>query len=142
MHITQIYFDSAEYKKMLRLRDDVLRKPLGIELDLSKLGNEETDFLIGCFEEEEIMGCVILSPLSETELKLRQMAVAIELQGAGLGTEIMAWAEEFARFKGYKKIIMNARKYAIPFYEKMGYTVYGNEFTEVSIPHFKMEKEL
>ena len=127
---------------MIQLRDDVLRKPLGIELDMSKLGNEEADFLIGCFEEEEIIGCVILSPLNETALKLRQMAVIPSLQGSGIGTEIVFWAEAFATYKGYKRIEMHARKYAIPFYEKLGYKVYGEEFTEVTIPHYSMFKEL
>jgi predicted GNAT family N-acyltransferase len=37
---------------------------------------------------------------------------------------------------------MHARKTAVVFYEKLGYTSTGNEFTEVSIPHFVMEKRL
>ncbi len=127
---------------MLELRDEVLRKPLGISLDLSKLGNDATDFLIGCFEEDTIIGCVILSPLNPNTLKLRQMAVKKDFQGLGFGAAIVEWAEDFALFQGYKNIVMNARKYAIPFYEKLGYTVVGDEFTEVGIPHFKMEKEL
>jgi len=54
----------------------------------------------------------------------------------------MNYAENIARDAGYKKIIMHARKTAIGFYEKLGYTVTGNEFTEVSIPHYVMEKKL
>lgn len=127
---------------MLQLRDEVLRKPLGLDLDLSKLGHDDTDFLIGCFEEETIIGCVILSPLSTEDLKLRQMAVHEDYQGFGIGREIAIWAEDYAIFKGYKKIQMNARKYAIPFYEKLGYMVSGEEFMEVTIPHFLMSKLL
>jgi predicted GNAT family N-acyltransferase len=37
---------------------------------------------------------------------------------------------------------MHARKHAIGFYEKMGYKVKGDEFEEVTIPHFLMEKHL
>jgi predicted GNAT family N-acyltransferase len=142
MHITEITINTPEYEQMLRLRDEVLRKPLGIDFDISKLGNEATDFLIGCFQEETIIGCVILSPLNDTELKLRQMAVGKDFQGLGIGTEIVGWAEDFARYKGYKQMQMHARKYAVPFYEKLGYEVYGEEFTEVSIPHFAMRKDL
>jgi predicted GNAT family N-acyltransferase len=37
---------------------------------------------------------------------------------------------------------MHARKDAIGFYEKQGYKISGDEFTEVTIPHFVMEKKL
>ncbi len=142
MHINEIKIDTPEYQEMVTLRDDVLRKPLGITLDLTKLGNEATDFLIGCYEEEELIGCVILTPLNSQELKLRQMAVHANWQGCGIGSEIVGWAEDFARHQGYSLIRMNARKYAIPFYEKLGYSTYGDEFLEVGIPHLAMQKEL
>jgi len=37
---------------------------------------------------------------------------------------------------------MHARKTAIGFYEKSGYSVIGDEFTEVGIPHFEMVKKI
>ncbi|MEO8175011.1 MAG: GNAT family N-acetyltransferase [Sediminibacterium sp.] len=37
---------------------------------------------------------------------------------------------------------MHARESAVGFYEKHGYKVVGDEFVEVTIPHFIMEKEL
>jgi len=39
-------------------------------------------------------------------------------------------------------MVMHARKTALGFYEKLGYNVVGDEFTEVTIPHFVMEKNL
>jgi predicted GNAT family N-acyltransferase len=37
---------------------------------------------------------------------------------------------------------MHARKNSIGFYEKMGYAIASDEFTEVTIPHYVMEKKL
>jgi predicted GNAT family N-acyltransferase len=37
---------------------------------------------------------------------------------------------------------MHARKTALGFYEKLGYRVAGDEFIEVTIPHYVMEKDL
>jgi predicted GNAT family N-acyltransferase len=54
----------------------------------------------------------------------------------------MLFAENLARDRGYKKITMHARKNAIGFYEKMGYVRIGNEFEEITIPHYLMEKKL
>jgi predicted GNAT family N-acyltransferase len=39
-------------------------------------------------------------------------------------------------------MVMNARKTAVGFYEKLGYNAKGDEFEEVTIPHFLMEKTL
>jgi predicted GNAT family N-acyltransferase len=39
-------------------------------------------------------------------------------------------------------ILLHARKYAAAFYTVMDYQVVGDEFTEVGIPHFMMEKEI
>ena len=41
-----------------------------------------------------------------------------------------------------KKIVLNARKTAVGFYEKLGYERKGDMFTEVGIAHFKMHKYL
>ena len=38
--------------------------------------------------------------------------------------------------------LMHARANAVGFYEKMGYKVIGDEFIEVTIPHYVMEKRL
>jgi predicted GNAT family N-acyltransferase len=133
---------SPEYPAMLDLRDAVLRKPLGMELDRSSLSDEVNDFLVICMEEDKMLGCVILSLVSGNTLKLRQMAVAEDAQGKGIGSMIVEWAEKLAFEKGYRTIEMHARKYAIPFYEKAGYSAYGEEFNEVGIPHIRMQKQL
>jgi ribosomal protein S18 acetylase RimI-like enzyme len=70
------------------------------------------------------------------------MAVNNNLQGKGIGASIMSFAENLARDKGYRNMIMHARNTAIGFYEKFGYKVKGGEFTEVNLPHHVMEKVL
>jgi predicted GNAT family N-acyltransferase len=39
-------------------------------------------------------------------------------------------------------MVMHARKSALGFYEKLGYTPEGDEFEEVTIPHYLMRKKL
>jgi hypothetical protein len=38
--------------------------------------------------------------------------------------------------------MMHARKTAVGFYEKQGYEILGDEFLEVSVPHYEMRKKL
>jgi len=109
---------------------------------LQELEKEKSDILIGCFDEDKLEGCCLLTETGQGEVRLRQMAVISGLQGKGLGRALMQFAENIARDRGYKKITMHARKTAIGFYEKLGYKTTGNEFVEVTVPHFTMEKNL
>jgi ribosomal protein S18 acetylase RimI-like enzyme len=53
------------------------------------------------------------------------MAVQNNLQGKGIGASMMSFAETVARDKGYKKLMMHARKTALGFYEKLDFKVKG-----------------
>jgi GNAT superfamily N-acetyltransferase len=143
MALKILYHGSKEYKQMVDLRMQILRKPLGLSFTPEELAREKDDILIGCFEDDDIMeGCCLLTKDGEKTVRLRQMAVTSGLQGKGIGRVLMNFAENIARDRGFKKISMHARKNAIGFYEKLGYKIVGNEFFEVTIPHYVMEKEL
>ncbi len=133
---------TKEYKQMVQLRNDILRKPLGLSFTEDELEKEKEEILIAAFEEEKILGCCMLITVDNGTVRLRQMAVLNNLQGKGIGRALMQFAENIARDRGFRKITMHARKTAIGFYEKLGYAVSGAQFEEVSLPHFVMEKVL
>jgi predicted GNAT family N-acyltransferase len=142
MALKQIDHGSKEYKQMVQLRNEILRKPLGLALKPEELEQEKDDILIGAFDEDKILGCCLLTKHDNNTLKLRQMAVQNNLQGKGIGASIMSFAEDLARDKGYRKLMMHARDNVIGFYEKYGYKVKGDQFTEVTVPHHVMEKRI
>jgi N-acetylglutamate synthase-like GNAT family acetyltransferase len=142
MALKIIDHDSKEYLQMVKLRLDMLRKPLGLKFDKEELEKEKEDVLMGAFEDDRILGCCLLTRIDDNAVRLRQMAVPNSLQGRGIGRALMVFAENIARDMGYKTLIMHARKTAIGFYEKLGYSTIGKEFVEVTIPHFVMEKAL
>ena len=131
-----------EYQQMIQMRNDILRKPLGLAFTTEELEKEKEEVLIGAFEEEKMLGCCMLVREDDNNCRLRQMAVLNNLQGKGIGRALMHFAENIARDLGYRKIIMHARKTAVGFYEKLGYSVIGEEFLEVTLPHYVMEKKL
>jgi GNAT superfamily N-acetyltransferase len=133
---------SKEYQQMIKLREDILRKPLGLGFDPHELEEEKDNMLIGAFEDEKMLGCCMLVEEKPGTVRLRQMAVLNDLQGKGIGRALMNFAENLARDGGYQVLSMHARKNAIGFYEKMGYKVASDEFIEITIPHFVMEKQL
>lgn len=133
---------SKEYRQMVDLRYQILRKPLGLAFLEEDLAAEKHDILLGCFEDDNLEACCILTQTDPKTVRLRQMAVSSGLQGKGIGRVLMTFAENIARDHGYKRLTMHARKSALGFYEKHGYNVCSEEFEEVTIPHYVMEKEL
>jgi ribosomal protein S18 acetylase RimI-like enzyme len=133
---------TREYEQMVKLREDILRKPLGLSFTSDELELERNNLLMAAFEDNIMLGCCMLVEEIPGTVRLRQMAVLNPLQGKGIGKALMQFAENLARDRGYKKITMHARKNAIGFYEKMGYKKIGDEFQEITIPHYVMEKEL
>ena len=133
---------STEYQQMVKLRDDILRKPLGLGFTQEELEKEKSNIHIVAYEDERMLGCCMLVEEEPQTVRLRQMAVMNDLQGKGVGKALMQFAENIARDRGYRRITMHARKNALGFYEKMGYKTTGSEFHEITIPHYVMEKEL
>jgi len=142
MALKQIDHGTREYQQMIKLRDDMLRKPLGLSFAPEELEQEKENMLIGAFEDDEMLGCCMLVEEKPGTVRLRQMAVLNDLQGKGIGRALMGFAENLARDRGYKIMSMHARKNAVGFYEKMGYKITSPEFIEVTIPHYVMEKQL
>jgi len=133
---------SKEYKQMVDLRTQILRKPLGLSFSKEDLEKEKDNLLIAAYEDDEMLGCCMLIQVTPDTVQLRQMAVKAGLQGKGIGRVLMQFAENIARDRGNKTIFMHARKVAAGFYEKLGYKIVGKEFTELNIPHFNMVKSL
>lgn len=133
---------SADYEKMVALRYDILRKPLSLSFTPEELERDKEDILIGAFDEDRILACCILTRFDAERCQLRQMAVHKSQQGKGVGGQLLQFAENLACDRGYLRMMMHARKTAVGFYEKLGYTVVGDEFDEVTIPHFLMQKIL
>ena len=142
MALRFIDYGSPEYKEMIALRMEILRKPLGLSFNEEDLAKEKDDILLGAFEDDQLVACCILTKVSEETCKLRQMAVHEKMQRNGIGAALMHFAENVARDAGFKSMIMNARKTAQGFYEKLGYKADGNEFIEVTIPHYEMRKNI
>ena len=137
-----IKYGTADYDKMVALRYKILRAPLGLTFSAEYLEKEKEDILCVCENEGQIVGCCILTPVDKFVVQLRQMAVDDSVQKKRIGARLLLFAEESAKEIGFDKIVLHARKVAIGFYLKYNYDIVGDEFEEVGIPHFEMQKIL
>ncbi len=141
--VKEIFITEPEYGGVYDLREEVLRKPLGLSLENEDLSADETDTILAAMQDGNVIGCVMLQPKDNETIKLRQMAVTPAMQGKNIGRLLVQHAEEMARHRNYTRIILHARDIAEGFYKKLGYTTLpGEKFTEVGIPHVVMEKTL
>ncbi len=142
MTLIEIKYGSNEYEKMLELRREILRRPLGLNFQEDELLSEREDILLAAFNGGELIACCILSDQGLNKIKLRQMAVRKNLQKKGIGRALLLFAEKTARQKRFQTITLHARIKAKGFYEKNGYNILGEVFEEVGIPHICMQKDL
>jgi GNAT superfamily N-acetyltransferase len=136
-------WESPEYWKAIEIRRIVLRFPLGKNYTMADFESEKDEEFFGCFTEQgKCMATISAKKIHFSTWKMRQFAVHPSFQKIGIGQQMVHFYERAALEKGIKKIEFHARKTAVEFYKKLGYAVISNEFLEVGIPHFKMEKVL
>ncbi|MBC8064688.1 MAG: GNAT family N-acetyltransferase [Chlorobia bacterium] len=142
LKIRTVRHGSPEYWETIQLRRRILRTPLGLDFDPEDLEKEVRDLHIAGFDLARLVGCLVLTPENAEDIKMRQVAVDDQIQGKGIGTELVIFSERLARDRGYKRMVLSARDTAVPFYERLKYAKEGDEFEEVTVPHWRMVKEL
>jgi len=130
------------YSRERDLRFRVLRQPLGFEegAEIFDFENESTHVV--ALEDDQVVGCVLFCPDGQGSGRLFQMAVHPKLQGQGLGRDLVRFLEVALAEQGLSEITMHAREQAVGFYERLGYSCYGQPFTELGVPHRHMRRAL
>jgi 8-oxo-dGTP pyrophosphatase MutT (NUDIX family)/N-acetylglutamate synthase-like GNAT family acetyltransferase len=130
------------YPEELELRFRVLREPLGLARSEVTFPFEDQSLHLVASQAGTVVGCVLFHPEDAHGGRLFQMAVTPALQGRGLGARLVTALEEELRRRGFTHVHLHARANVVPFYERLGYEVYGEPFTERTIPHRHMRKTL
>lgn len=143
MFVTSVEFGTPAYDATVDLRWRLLRIPLGLAFSPADFKDEYLDFHLACFSDDyELLACMVLTSIDEKTVRMRQVAVVEKYQGKGIGSFFVQESETFARQQGFESIMCHARDTAVAFYKRLGYEIYGEPFTEVTIEHFRMRKKL
>jgi GNAT superfamily N-acetyltransferase len=138
----EVVFGSDDYRASVALRFAVLRQPFGLPWEPGAFDDEDVSIHLGCFAGEALVGTLVLRPVDDGALKMRQVAVAFERQRQGIGSLLVRRAEQVARERGYAVITAHARETAVDFYRRHGYEVLGEPFLDLGIPHREVRKRL
>ena len=138
----QISTRDPEYALEKDLRNRVLRLPLGLHLsELDVREEDEQVHLVAMDDRAQVIGCVLVS-FSGNDAKARQLAIDGACRGRGVGTRLMKQAEQAVLARNIRTVALHGRVTARGFFEKLGYTAVSEVFTEVTIPHIAMQKDL
>ena len=130
-----------EFKEYDLFRWNILRKPLGKDISSLKDEYDRSAFHLVGIKNKKIIACGRLHFNRTDEAQIRYMAVSEDLQGNGIGKQILKLLENNAIENNAKKIVLNARDHAIDFYRTLGYkTVEKYNGSDTGIPHTTMEK--
>jgi len=129
VQLTQSY-GAADLEQIQALRYEVLRKPLGLPVStaLFEGDNVASTVHLLAFGCEGLVGCAtLLTDLLKPQIQLRGMAVRPELQGKGIGKQIVDLSKRLAKEK-VCSLWCNARESAVDFYTKQGWTIQSDFF--------------
>ena len=93
-------------------------------------------------QERAIATCRIFEKEEKGVYMFGRMAVLKELRGKNLGRKMIEAAQKYVSESGGKRIILHAQLHAKGFYEKNGFSAYGETDSEQGCPHIWMEKKL
>jgi GNAT superfamily N-acetyltransferase len=134
----------ADWQSYFDLRWRVLRAPWNQPRGSERDDHEDQSIhLMLCDSSRRAAAVGRLHFLSATEGQIRYMAVDEAFVGRGLGSRILCELEHRALVAGVSRLVLNARKGAVPFYLKHHYAIAGPADTLFgAIEHFRMEKKI
>lgn len=143
VEIRRITIQDPLYQKERILRNIVLLRPIGLP-DHAWEMNDDKSWHFVAMDNNSLIGCVVLFPTNKekTTAQLMQMAIDPAHQGKGVGKMLVNYLLDFSKQQGVSEVTCHSRKNVNPFYQKLGFEIYGEAFTEVGIPHNHMKIQI
>ena len=129
-------FDEQYASEIRHIRNEVFTKEQQIDEDMDFDGQDRdaVHVLVVC------QGKYVGTGRMLNDGHIGRLAVLREYRGQGLGAQAVLALVKEAKKIGVKRVYLGAQKHAVGFYKKLGFSVYGEPYTEVNIKHVYMEK--
>jgi predicted GNAT family N-acyltransferase len=140
LEIKQVEYDGVEFERCFQIRLEVFVHEQSVPLEEERDEHDATALHFLATENGDPLATarVILKNAGATA-KITRVAVAKPARGRGIGAALIREIEISVPVSEY---LLDAQTHALPFYERLGYQRYGEEFMEAGIPHFHMRKRL
>jgi len=136
-----VEYRSSAYTDVLALQEAILREPVGLKFTPEEVADDKDYLHIGGYINEELCCATALVPEGDN-VRMIRVATAPAFQNRGIGTLLLKYCEGLVKERGFTMITLNARERAVPFYQRSGYSIEGEMFMKLEIPHLKMFKKI
>ncbi len=147
--VTKVVIDSVRLEDVINTRHTILRAGQPRSSCYYPEDSYKNTIHYAAFIDDVLMGCASVYKESHPDFSLKQswrlrgMAVHQDLQGQGIGTQLLETCINHAIKNKADVIWCNARDNAVKFYKKSGFKIIGDEFELPNIgPHFLLAKNL
>lgn len=137
--LEELELGSVGFGAAWRLRCEVLLDPFGIDHELAREDDLRGRHL-ALMEAGQCVATLMLVPLDEETMRMRQVAVVGTRRRRGLGRRLVEQTEALLSREGGMKLVAHVRDEALPFYLALGYERVGEPFLEVGLAHHLVEK--
>lgn len=127
-------------KEAAQIREEVFVKEQGFREEFDSVDNNAHHVVLFA-EGEPVATCRYFTGKDGSYI-VGRIAVLKEHRGKKFGSTVLAAAEKEIKRSGGKSVILHSQLTATAFYEKLGYTAYGEIEPEEDCPHIWMRKEL
>ncbi|MCI8530700.1 MAG: GNAT family N-acetyltransferase [Lachnospiraceae bacterium] len=128
-------------KEAKRIREEVFMAEQGFQQEFDEIDKSAEHIVI--FETHiPVATCRVYVSENEDCYVVGRIAVEKTFRGKAYGAGILRAAENEVRKKGGRMVCLSAQERAVGFYEKQGYTAYGDSYLDEGCPHIWMKKEL
>lgn len=133
--------DDPIMSQVVDLRFDVLMAPFGVERDDNWNDDDPASHHLVAIEGDRAIGYARLLVEGGTG-QIRQVAVAFDRQGTGVGSQLMSEVCRKADEIGLEVVYLHARHTAEGFYQRLGFVTVTDDpfpYGRTGMPHVRME---
>ncbi len=140
LEIIQVKFGDSHWKQVRDIRFEVFIQEQKVDEQQEYDEYEEESHHFLALEEGHPAGTARWRT-TEKGIKLERFAVLASMRGKGVGAALVkaCLSEVLPLMKNGEEIYLHAQVQALPFYQKLGFTAFGDLFSEAGIEHRKMK---
>lgn len=131
------YCGDDRYSEVKKIRTEVFTNEQGADASGEFDLYDETALFALLYENGKAVAAARIAYI-QNNVKIGRIAVLKSCRGRGYGAVIVKAVMQRAFDDGARRVFVDAQNYAVPFYEKLGFSVIADEITDRGLAHMPM----
>lgn len=133
--------DQAQFDACQDIRNAVFVEEQGVPADREIDGKDKDSRHFAVSADDKMIGTCRVRFIGSAA-KIERVAVLKEFRSRGIGKVLMKYIlQELGKTGDIQLFKLSAQAQVLPFYEKLGFKIRGNEYMDAGIPHYDMVLE-